>query len=70
MDLLVVTTSGKADGHIVQDVLWRSAEAEGDDWLRFAAHVRNPGHVAYKRSVEDFFQCEVDRDRLVLGGSP
>jgi len=69
VDLLVVSTAGKRDFRAVQKALWRAAQREGDDWLRYAAHVRDPERVAYKRAVEDFFQAEVDRDKVVLAGT-
>ncbi len=69
VDLLVVSAAGKRDFTTVQDALWRAAEREGDDWLRYAAHVRDPERVTYKRAVEDFFQAEVDRDKVVLAGA-
>jgi len=70
VDLLVVSAAGKRDFGAVQDALWRAARREGDDWLRYAAHVRDPERIAYKRAVEDFFQAEVDRDKVVLAGTP
>lgn len=68
VDLLVVSAAGKRDFREVQEALWRAATHEGDDWLRYAAHVRDPASVAYKRAVADFFQVEVDRDKVVVAG--
>ncbi len=48
--------------------MWRAAEREGDDSLRYAAHVRDPERNTYERAVEDVFQAEVDRDEVDLAG--
>lgn len=70
VDLLVVTKHGKRDFRRVQLAVWAAAEAEGYSFVYLSAHVRDPAHVAYKRSVDDFFMREVDRDKIVLAGEP
>jgi len=70
VDLMVVTQNGKRDFSLVQELAFRAAETEGYPWLCLAAHVRDPHHVAYKRSIDDFFMQEVDRDKIVLAGEP
>lgn len=70
VDVLVVTDGGMRDFRRVQRAVWAASEAEGFSFVYLSAHVRDPAHVAYKRSIDDFFMREVDRDKVVLAGEP
>lgn len=70
VDLLVVSHAGTRDFWPAHEALWRAADLEGSDGLQFSVHVRDPAHVERQRSIEGFFQAEVDRDKVVLAGAP
>jgi predicted nucleotidyltransferase len=70
VDVLVVSTGGDDDFDRIQELSRAAAQAEGYPFVFLAVHVRDPAHVAYRRSIRDFFMQEVDRDKIVLAGEP
>lgn len=71
VDLIVVTTGGiRGDRGRVIDLLYDAAEAEGASPVFFSVHVCDPEWIAGRRAIADFFIQEVDRDKIVLAGSP
>lgn len=69
-DVLVVVRGAEGRRGRVHDLAWHAAEAEGFEPFMLSVHVRDPEWVAYRRSIEDFFYAEVDRDKVVLAGVP
>lgn len=70
VDVLVVVRGAEERRARVHDLAWQAAEAEGFEPFMLSVHVRDPEWVAYRRSIEDFFYAEVDRDKVVLAGAP
>lgn len=70
VDVIVVTRDERRDRRLVSDLAWQAAEVEGMNPFQLAAHVRDPEWVDERRAIESFFMREVDRDKIVLLGSP
>jgi predicted nucleotidyltransferase len=73
VDVLVLVEDASWEGKTaVHDVL---AEVALDLGLRsvawsFSIHINTPEWLEQRRRIESFFIAEVDRDKIVLGGSP
>ena len=70
VDVIVVTRSGREDWDSVYRALVEAADAEGENPFAFSLHVFDPEWIADRRGIESFFMREVDRDKIVLAGTP
>lgn len=71
VDLLVVSSrAGWNDVTHVIKLLDDAAFAEGANPALFSVHVYAPERVAQRRQIRSFFMQEVDRDKIVLAGTP
>lgn len=71
IDLMVVARGGRREHwRRVWEVIETVAPDHGGDPISFSPHVVDPAWVAGRREIESFFIQEVDRDKLVLWGSP
>ncbi|HEV2769306.1 MAG TPA: nucleotidyltransferase domain-containing protein [Solirubrobacteraceae bacterium] len=70
VDVLVVTRAGRADERVAWDELSRLAEEEGLSPVLLSLIVWDPEWLAHRREIRSFFVQEVDRDKIVLHGSP
>ena len=70
IDLLVITAGGRADDDVVWRQVWRAAEEAAISPLVMAPHTYDPARVEDRRRIRSFFMQEVDRDKIVLYGSP
>lgn len=68
VDLLVLTRGGRADAGRVSD-LAVDAMLDGPPGVLLSTQTYDPGWLARRREIEDFFIAEVDRDKVVLHGS-
>lgn len=68
VDLLVITTRGRADGPRLTALLWEAGEAAGDIPILISVHVQTPEWLEGRREIRSFFIQEVDRDKVVLYG--
>jgi predicted nucleotidyltransferase len=71
VDLLVIAT-GDVEGHqrLALELSEAAALAEGENPFAYSVHVYDPGWLRRRREIDSFFIGEVDRDKLVLAGSP
>jgi len=71
VDLLVIAT-GDIEGHqrLALELSEAVALAAGEDPFAYSVHVYDPGWLRRRREIDSFFISEVDRDKLVLAGSP
>jgi len=67
VDVLVVTRAGRVDERAAWKELTRIAEEEGHSPV---LPVWDPEWLAHRREIRSFFIQEVDRDKIVLHGSP
>jgi predicted nucleotidyltransferase len=67
VDVLVVTRAGRMDERAAWKELTRIAEEEGHSPVLL---VWDPEWLAHRREIRSFFIQEVDRDKIVLHGSP
>ena len=71
IDLLVIADGGRDRyGRIAGDLSEELAIAEGESPFNFSVHVHDPEWLQRRREIESFFIQEVDRDKIVLAGSP
>lgn len=71
IDLLVIADGGRGRyGRIAGDLSEELAIAEGESPFNFSVHVRDPEWLQRRREIGSFFIQEVDRDKIVLAGSP
>lgn len=70
IDLLVIADGGRADDLIVSRLAWRAAEEANISPLVLAPRTYDPARVEDRRRIRAFFFQEVDRDKIVLYGSP
>jgi predicted nucleotidyltransferase len=73
VDVLVLVDDASWDGKSrVHDTLNAAARALGVEAvaLSFSVHIRTPSWLSQRREIESFFIAEVDRDKIVLCGSP
>jgi predicted nucleotidyltransferase len=71
VDLLVIADGGRdRHGRLVGDLGEDVAIAEGESPFNFSVHVHDPDWLRDRRAIESFFIQEVDRDKIVLVGSP
>ena len=71
VDLLVIAEGGRDRyGRIAGDLSEEIAIAEGESPFNYSVHVRDPAWLQRRREIESFFIQEVDRDKIVLAGSP
>jgi predicted nucleotidyltransferase len=74
VDLLVIVASAAADWDEMHENSVRlaneAADAEGDDPVWYSVHVHDLEHLRDRRRIRSFFFQEVDRDKVVLMGSP
>lgn len=70
VDVLVVTRAGRADEPEAWKELARLAEDEGLSPVLLSLLVWDPEWLAHRREIRSFFVQEVDRDKIVLYGSP
>jgi predicted nucleotidyltransferase len=72
VDMLVLVDDASWDGRmLVREMLDDAARELGMDALTwsFSVHVHTPTWLAQRREIRSFFIAEVDRDKVVLGGS-
>jgi predicted nucleotidyltransferase len=70
IDLLVVTDGGLKDLNRVGDLAWDAAEEEGISPVYLSLQLYTPEQLEQRRTIRSFFIQEVDRDKIVLLGSP
>ncbi len=70
IDLLVITDGGRADDDVVWRLAMRAAEDAKASPLVMAPRTYDPARVEDRRRIRSFFMQEVDRDKVVLYGSP
>lgn len=70
VDLMVLTREGWDDGRLVIDLIFEAAEAEGTNPAWFSTQTVPPEWIAERRQIESFYVREIDRDKIVLAGSP
>ncbi len=70
IDLLVITDGGRADQVVVSGLATRAAEEAGTSPAFMAPRTYDPARVEDRRRIRSFFFQEVDRDKIVLYGSP
>ena len=70
VDVLVVTRAGRMDERAAWKELTRIAEEEGHSPVLLSLLVWDPEWLAHRREIRSFFIQEVDRDKIVLHGSP
>lgn len=70
VDLLLVTRSGREDEAAAWRYLADLAEEEGLSPVLLSLVVWDPEWLAHRREIRSFFIQEVDRDKIVLHGSP
>lgn len=70
IDLLVITNGGQADDDVVWRLARRAAEEAGISPLVMTPRTYDPARVEDRRNIRSFFFQEVDRDKIVLYGSP
>ncbi len=71
VDLLVIA-SGDVEGHqrLALELSEAAALAEGENPFAYSVHVYDLQWLRRRREIDSFFIGEVDRDKLVLAGSP
>jgi len=70
IDLMVVTKGGWDDARLVIDLVFDAAEAEGTNPASFSTQTVPPEWIAQRREIQSFYLREVDRDKIVLSGTP
>jgi predicted nucleotidyltransferase len=71
VDLLVIARGGhERHGRTAMDLSDAAAWAEGESPFAYSVHVYDTDWLRRRREIESFFVAEVDRDKLVLAGSP
>lgn len=70
LDVLVVTRKGREDRDRLWDLASQLAEEEGLHPYLTQVVVWDPDWLANRREIRSFFVQEVDRDKIVLYGSP
>ncbi len=70
VDVLVVTRRGREDRDPLWDLASQLAEEEGLHPYLPQIVVWDPDWLANRREIRSFFVQEVDRDKIVLHGSP
>jgi predicted nucleotidyltransferase len=72
VDMLVLVDDASWDGRmLVRRMLDDAAHELGLDALTwsFSIHVHTPAWLAQRREIRSFFIAEVDRDKVIVGGS-
>jgi predicted nucleotidyltransferase len=70
VDVIVVTQKGMDDWDLVDRALVEAAGAEGANPFWFSIQLFEPEWIADRRRIESFYLREVDRDKIVLAGTP
>jgi predicted nucleotidyltransferase len=71
VDVLVVSERASWDDRLrVIELADQAANAGGANPPYFAVHLYDPAHVSQRRLIRSFFLQEVDRDKIVLAGTP
>jgi predicted nucleotidyltransferase len=74
VDLMVIVAPAAADWDTGYENSVRlaneAADSEGDDPVWYSVHVHDLEHLRDRRRIRSFFFQEVDRDKVVLMGSP
>lgn len=74
VDLMVIVAPAAAGWDEMHESSVRlvnaAADAEGDDPVWYSVHVHDSEHLRDRRRIRSFFFQEVDRDKVVLLGSP
>ena len=71
VDLLVLTVRGsETDRKIAQESIWKASEEEDSLGTVYSVKVNDRSWLEGRREIESFFIQEVDRDKVVLYGSP
>jgi predicted nucleotidyltransferase len=74
VDLMVIVDPAAAEWDAMHENSVRltneAADAEGDDPVWYSVHVYDLDHLRDRRQIRSFFFQEVDRDKVVLMGSP
>ena len=71
VDLLVIAEGGHARYEkAALDLSAEAATAEGESPFSYSVHVYDRGWLRGRREIDSFFIREVDRDKIVLAGSP
>ena len=69
--LIVDRAEGTLDEKVVPyRLLQRAADEEGAEIASFSLHLHDEPWLRRRREIESFFIQEVDRDKVVLAGSP
>ncbi len=72
VDMLVLVDDASWDGRMrvrgMLDDAARKLELDALTWS-FSVHVHTPAWLAQRREIRSFFIAEVDRDKVVLGGT-
>jgi predicted nucleotidyltransferase len=71
VDLLVIADGGRDRyQRTAWDLSEEAAAASGESPFSYSVHVHDREWLQRRREIESFFIREVDRDKLVLAGSP
>lgn len=71
VDLLVIADGGRDRyQRLAWDLSEEAAAASGESPFSYSVHVHDREWLQGRREIESFFIGEVDRDKLVLVGSP
>jgi len=71
VDLLVIADGGRDRyQRIAWDLSEEAAAISGESPFSYSVHVHDREWLRGRREIESFFIREVDRDKLVLAGSP
>ena len=70
VDVLVITSGGRADRERVRKLKWQVYAEIEEAMMQISSQVHSPGWVKDRRAIEAFFIQEVDRDKVVLQGGP
>ena len=69
IDLLVITREERGDEDLFR-MVWQVQEELGTPWVLIDPRQRSRAWVEDRRRIASFFLQEVDRDKIVLHGSP
>ena len=69
IDLLVVTREERGDEELFR-IVWHVQEELGKPWVLIDPRQRSRDWVEDRRRIASFFLQEVDRDKIVLHGTP
>lgn len=70
VDLMVISSGGWRDRERISWIVWQAADEAEAKPAFFSVHVNDPQWLEQRRRIRSFFIQEVDRDKIVLAGSP